>query len=170
MAKINPHRVTHAYNGKELAVFLIGMRINKPWRVSQWWQVFCAMPPMLKELSLDPDSGLLGYRMTLGAGGPTIIQYWNSTQKLYAYASDPHAKHRPAWANFNRLTRKAPATVGIWHETFVIAQAESIYVGMPPTGLAKATSTVPVTARSDRAIDRLSDRVRRADTVQEPPA
>lgn len=170
MATINSQRMTHAYNGEELAVFLIGMRINKPWRVRQWWPVFCAMPPILKELSLDPDSGLLGYRMTLGAGGPTIIQYWNSTQKLYAYASDPHAKHRPAWAKFNRLTRKAPATVGIWHETFVIARAESIYVGVPPTGLAKATSIVPVTARSDRAIDRLTGGTSRADTAQEPPA
>ena len=169
MSKVNPHRVTHAYEGEELVVFLIGMRINTPWRVRQWWPVFSAMPPMLRELSADPDSGLLGYRMTVGAGGPTIIQYWNSAQKLYAYASDPHAEHRPAWRTFNRLARKAPATVGIWHETFVIARAESIYVGMPPTGLAKATSTVPVTARSDRAADRLSAPDRRTDTAPEPP-
>jgi hypothetical protein len=170
MAKINPGRVTHAYDGEELVVFLIGMRINKPWRVRQWWPVFAAMPPMLKELSLDPDSGLLGYRMTLGAGGPTIIQYWNSTEKLYTYASAPDAKHRPAWAKFNRLARIAPAVAGIWHETFVVARAESIYVTMPPAGLAKATSTVPVTARSERASDRLAGSARRADPAEEPPA
>jgi hypothetical protein len=170
MATITPRRVTHTYDGEELAVFLIGMRINHPWRIRQWWQVFTAMPPMLKELSLDPDSGLLGYRMTLGAGGPTIIQYWNSTDKLYAYASDPHAQHRPAWAKFNRLARKAPAAVGIWHETFVVDRAESIYVGMPLTGLAKATTAVPVTARSDRATDRLTDKTRNAHTQEEPPA
>ncbi|MFE7628889.1 DUF4188 domain-containing protein [Kocuria sp. NPDC057446] len=165
MAKVNLNRVTHAYTGDELVVFLIGMRINRPWRVRQWWPSFSAMPPMLKELTTDPDSGLLGYRMTFGAGGPTVIQYWSSTQKLYAYASDPHAEHRPAWAKFNRLARKAPGTVGIWHETFVVARAESIYVGMPTAGLAKATSTVPVTARSDRAADRLTGRESRTDTA-----
>ncbi|MFF0990898.1 DUF4188 domain-containing protein [Kocuria nitroreducens] len=170
MAKVNPGRVTHAYDGQELVVFLIGMRINKPWRVRQWWPTFAAMPPMLKELSVDPDSGLLGYRMTFGAGGPTVIQYWNSTDKLYAYASDPDAKHRPAWARFNRLARKAPAVAGVWHETFVVSRAESIYVAMPPSGLAKATSTVPVTARSDRATDRLAGEARRADTAAKPPA
>lgn len=60
--------------------------------------------------------------------------------------------------------------VGIWHETFVIARAESVYVGMPPTGLAKATSTVPVIARSDRAADRLFPQDHRTDAAPEPPA
>ncbi|MFE7631862.1 monooxygenase family protein [Kocuria sp. NPDC057446] len=92
------------------------------------------------------------------------------TRELYAYASQPHARHRPAWATFNRLARKASATVGIRHETFVVARAESVYVGMPPSGLAEATTTVPVTARSDRAVDRLTDRARRDDTAPEPPA
>lgn len=109
MATINPRRVTHAYDGEELAVFLIGMRINRPWRIRQWWQVFAAMPPMLKELSLDPDSGLLGYRMTLGAGGPTIIQYWNSTDKLYAYASAPP---RPAPARLGGVQPPGPENTG----------------------------------------------------------
>lgn len=56
----------------------------------------------------------------------------NPHRATHAYASDPSAKHRPGWAKFNRLTRKATATVGIWHETFVIARAESISVDMPP--------------------------------------
>jgi hypothetical protein len=57
---------------------------------------------MLAELSKDKDSGLLGYRLTLGAGGPLLVQYWNSHEKLYNYASDRNAAHRPAWAAFNR--------------------------------------------------------------------
>lgn len=160
MPPIDPRRTTHSYDGEELVVFLIGMRINKPWRVREWLPVFRAMPPMLEELSIDPDSGLLGYRMAIGAGGPTIIQYWSSAQQLYAYASDPNARHRPAWAAFNRLARKAPGVVGIWHETFVVERAESIYAGMPTTGLAKATAVVPVSSRGDRGADRLAGNTR----------
>ncbi len=62
--------------------------------------------------------------------------------------------HRPAWTEFNRRARKAPGVVGIWHETFQVERAESIYVSMPVTGLAKATAAVPVGSRADRARDR----------------
>lgn len=165
MSPIDPRRTTHSYDGGELVVFLIGMRINKPWRVREWLPVFRAMPPMLEELSTDPDSGLLGYRMTVGAGGPTIIQYWSSAEQLYAYASDPGARHRPAWAAFNRLARRAPGAVGIWHETFVVERAESVYVDMPATGLAKATAVVPVSPRGDRGTDRLAGDTRTGDAA-----
>ncbi|MGI8864236.1 MAG: monooxygenase family protein [Solirubrobacteraceae bacterium] len=37
-----------ATHDHELVVFLIGMRINRPWKVRQWWPVFTAMPRMLK--------------------------------------------------------------------------------------------------------------------------
>jgi hypothetical protein len=46
--------------------------------------------------------------------------------------------------------------VGIWHETFQVARAESIYVGMPPSGLGAATTLVPVGKRSDRAAQRIA--------------
>ena len=84
-----------------------------------------------------------------------LVQYWASHEKLYAYASRPDAEHRPAWARFNRRARQAPGAVGIWHETFQVSAAESIYVGMPPRGLARSTSAVPVGRRADRAVDRL---------------
>jgi hypothetical protein len=82
VAAVIPGRMTHDYDG-ELVVFLIGMRINKPWRPDLWLPVFGAMPAMLAELSKDTDSGLLGYRLTFGAGGPLLVQYWNSHEKLY---------------------------------------------------------------------------------------
>lgn len=153
MAHIFPQRMTHRHEGP-LVVFLIGMRINRPWRPDLWLPAFTAMPKMLAELSGDPDSGLLGYRLTLGAGGPLVIQHWRGTDELYAYASQANAAHRPAWAAFNRAARKVPGAVGIWHETYVVDRAESMYVGMPAVGLAKATSSQPVTADS-RARDRL---------------
>ena len=149
-------RFTHDYEG-QLVVFLIGMRINKPWRPDLWLPVFSAMPRMLAELSRDPDSGLMGYRLGFGPGGPMVVQYWNSHEKLYAYASTPEAKHRPAWTAFNRRIRKAPGSVGIWHETYLVDRAETIYAHMPPAGLARATAAIPVARRGERAKERLAN-------------
>ena len=157
MTEVIPGRMTHDYDG-DLVEFLIGMRINKPWRLDLWLPVFTAMPVMLAELSKDKDSGLLGYRLTFGAGGPLLVQYWNSHEKLYQYASNRDAAHRPAWAAFNRRARKAPGAVGVWHETYVVERAESIYAGMPVSGLAAATSSVPVGRRGETAAERLGVR------------
>lgn len=111
MSTIESGRSTHHYDG-ELVLFLIGMTINRPWRPDLWLPAFLAMPRMLRELSQDPDSGLLGYRLVIEGRGPTLIQYWSSADKLYAYASNPAARHRPAWAAFNRRARRAPGAVG----------------------------------------------------------
>ena len=157
MADVIPSRMTHDYDG-DLVVFLIGMRINKPWRLDLWLPVFFAMPAMLAELSKDKDSGLMGFRLAFGARGPLVVQYWNSHEKLYGYASDRNAAHRPAWAAFNRQVRKAPGAVGIWHETYVVERAESLYSGMPVSGLAAATSIVPVARRGETASERLGAR------------
>jgi len=157
MTEVISGRMTHDYDG-DLVVFLIGMRINKPWRLDLWLPVFTAMPAMLAELSKDKQSGLLGYRLTFGAGGPLLVQYWNSHEKLYQYASNRDAAHRPAWAAFNRRARKAPGAVGVWHETYVVERAESIYAGMPVSGLAAATSSVPVGRRGETAAERLGVR------------
>lgn len=153
MATIESRRMTHQHDG-ELVVFLIGMRINRWWRFDLWLPVFRAMPPMIAELAEDPDSGMLGYRLLLGEGGPMLVIYWDSHEKLYAYASRTDAEHRPAWTSFNQRARRAPGAVGIWHETFQVSTAESVYVGMPVSGLAKATSAAPVGPRGQRATDR----------------
>ena len=127
------------------------MRINRWWRPDLWLPVFTAMPSMLAELSKDPQSGMLGYRLVLGEGGPVLIMYWDDHEKLYAYASRPDARHRPAWTRFNQRARKAPGAVGIWHETFQVSAAESIYAGMPvrvwPRPRAPCRSVDAVTGR-----------------------
>jgi hypothetical protein len=156
MAKIIAGRMTHRHDG-ELVVFHIGMQINRWWRPDLWLPPFAAMPRMLKELSIDPDSGLLGFELLVGAGGPYVVQYWSSIEKLYAYASDPAQEHRPAWARFNRAARRAPGAVGIWHETFLVERAESIYSSTRRMGLPKATELVPVVRNQDRAQARLAD-------------
>jgi hypothetical protein len=114
------------------------------------------MPGMLAELARDPESGFLGSRLIFDPRGPWLVQYWNSVEKLYDYASNSEATHRPAWTAFNKRARKATGAVGIWHETFEVARAESIYVAMPPSGLAAATEVIPVARRKDRTAERLA--------------
>lgn len=47
---INEGRYT-AVQQDNITIFLIGMRINKWYKVNKWLPVFLAMPPMMKELS-----------------------------------------------------------------------------------------------------------------------
>ncbi|GAA1267853.1 DUF4188 domain-containing protein [Kitasatospora nipponensis] len=141
-----------------VVVFHIGMRINRFRALRSWWPVAAAMPQMLAELEKDPQSGLLGHRTRLGF--PRVIesvQYWESQEKLLAYAADQSRQHRPAWAAFNRRAREAQGGVGIFHETFVVPAGsyESIYVAMPPYGLAAASGVVPVGRRGETARERL---------------
>jgi hypothetical protein len=141
-----------------VVVFLIGMRINSFAAVRSWWPVARAMGPMLAELARDKDSGLLGCKSLLGGVREVyMVQYWESKEKLLAYAAAPERNHRPAWAAFNRRVREGKGRVGIWHETYVVPAGshEAIYMNMPAFGLAKATGVVPVGRRGDRAADRL---------------
>ncbi len=150
-------RMTAAGEG-ELVVFFIGMRINSFAAVRSWWPVARAMGPMLKELTQDPDSGLLGYRSLLaGPREVQLVQYWESKEKLLAYAAEPDKNHHPAWSAFNRRLREGKGKVGMWHETYVVPAGayESIYTNMPESGLGKATGVLPVTHRGNRAATRL---------------
>lgn len=156
MSKIIRGRMTHRHHG-ELVVFHIGMQINRWWRPDLWLPAFVAMPRMLRELSIEKDSGLLGYQLLFGDGGPFTVQYWSSIDKLYAYASAPSQEHRPAWTAFNKAARKAPGAVGVWHETFLVDRAESMYVSTKAMGLAKATEHVEVGMRGDRAQARFAE-------------
>ncbi|WP_267244657.1 DUF4188 domain-containing protein [Streptomyces sp. PR69] len=142
-----------------VTVFLIGMRINNFRALRSWWPVFIAMPKMIRELSKEKERGLLGLQPLLG--GPRLlylVQYWESKEKLLAYASDRDGEHRPAWAAFNRRVREGRGKVGFWHETYAVPAGsyESIYVNMPEFGLGKATGVVPVGRRGERAADRLA--------------
>lgn len=156
MASLLRGRMTH-HHGGELVVFHIGMTINRWYRPDKWMPILGEMGPMLRELSTDPESGLKGFTVLLGARGPYLVQYWSSLEKLYSYASAPGQAHRPAWSRFNKRARTAEGAVGIWHETYVVERAESIYVDTPAMGLPRATSIVPVGARHDGARARVAD-------------
>ncbi|GAB3250785.1 DUF4188 domain-containing protein [Kineosporia babensis] len=156
MARNGPGRMMHRHDG-DLVVFHIGMTLNRWWRPDLWLPVMLGMPRMLAELERDKNSGLLGYEVLIGRGGPYTVQYWTSAEKLAAYASAPGAQHLPAWSRFNAMARKHPGAVGIWHETFVVERAESLYIGTRPMGLPKATTAVPVGPQHRRAQARLKD-------------
>src|SRR6266511_4108160 len=142
-------RRTASYDG-DMVVFLIGMRVNKLRALRRWWPVFMAMGPMLRELSKDPDSGLLAYRVLPGWRGATLIQYWESAEKLQAFANDKERTHRPAWLRFFKDAYSG-GSVGVWHETYVVPAAarETVYVNMPLLGLAEIAGADPVSRRGN---------------------
>ena len=152
MAKVIAERMAAEMDG-EFVVFLIGMRINKPWKVHKWVPVFRAMPKMLKELEKRPESGFLGHNGL----GPVIVQYWRSFEHLEAYARSKDMGHWPAWVDFNRRVGSSREDVGIWHETYIIRPGhyEAIYSGMPPYGLGKAGKLVPASGTRESAKSRL---------------
>jgi hypothetical protein len=155
MNRIVTERVT-ARIDDEVVVFLIGMRINRLWKVHKWWPVAAAMPRMLRELAADAASGFLGVESWFG--NPTImVQYWRSFDHLERYAKDSARLHRPAWAAFNRAIA-GNGDVGIWHEAYRVRPGdyECVYNNMPPFGLARATHTVPAQGRLESARGRMS--------------
>ncbi|MEU3500152.1 DUF4188 domain-containing protein [Streptomyces hundungensis] len=105
-AKQAPNRTTAAAEG-EVVVLLIGMRVNHFWAVHQWVPVGLAMLRMLAELKRDRSRGLLGH-VLLTASPRTyyVVQYWESKEKLYAYAHSPQMFHHRAWAILNRKERQ----------------------------------------------------------------
>ena len=93
-------------------LFLIGLRLNKLlWAAHKWLPVFAAMPRMLAELDRKPEAGLLSHRLYHSGRIFLVQQYWDSFDKLIAYAHDTSAQHFPAWATFNRAVSR-DGTVG----------------------------------------------------------
>lgn len=139
----------------DFAVFLIGMRINRPWALHKWWPVASAMPRMLAELREQPQLGMLGGEMWLGRT-TLMVQYWRSEEQLFAYAKDRAAKHLPAWRAFNRAIGSG-ADVGLWHETYLVGRGryENVYVNMPPFGLGRFGEVSAVGLGTESAEQRL---------------
>ncbi|RFP18490.1 MULTISPECIES: DUF4188 domain-containing protein [unclassified Duganella] len=150
---IRPERLTAQLDG-DFVVFLIGMRINKLWKIHKWFPVMSAMPRMLRELASTSDSGLLSYEMWFGRT-IILVQYWRSAEQLLSYATNKDAEHLPAWKKFNQSVGTS-GDVGIWHETYKISpgSSENVYVNMPPFGLGKAGTLYPASGKRFSARDR----------------
>jgi hypothetical protein len=154
----------------DFVVFLIGMRVNRLWKVNKWLPVARAMTPMIAELAKDPESGFLGANTYLNWRGVTVAQYWKSFEQLERYSRDREAKHFPAWVKFNKSVG-SNGDVGIWHETYKVAagQYETVYNNMPVYGLAAATKAVPAAGYRATAIGRITGGAEADEYPEEAP-
>jgi hypothetical protein len=159
MAKIVERRVCAEMDGG-FVVFLIGMRINKPWKFWAWGPVAAAMPRMLIELAKQPELGLLYARSHFGFPDAMVVQYWRSFEALEAYAKARDKAHLPAWQAFNKAIA-SNGDVGIWHETYVIepGKYENIYNNMPPYGLGAVGRIVDAVGGRQAARQRVKGKV-----------
>lgn len=155
MSIIYPGRYTAQLDGP-FVVFVIGMRINRLRAVRQWWPVVRAMGPMLAHLKTHRELGLLHAESYVYWRGAALVQYWRSFEQLERFARDPALTHLDAWKHFNR-TVGADGSVGIWHETYLVAegQYECIYGNMPRKGLALAGEHLPARGARETAKRRL---------------
>jgi len=154
MSKVIPGRYTAQMEGP-FVVFVIGMRINRLWKIHKWLPVFMAMKPMLEELYRNKELGFLEGSYHLSWRGVSIIQYWKSFEQLEAYARQGN-HHLRAWRHFNKKIGTS-GVVGIYHETYLVQadQYECVYNNMPVFGLAKAGAHVPATGKQETASRRL---------------
>lgn len=160
--RIIEERVSAKVESDEFVVFLIGMRVNRPWKVHRWLPVARAMGRMISELGAAPDMGLKHVESWFGRTS-IMVQYWSSFEALEAYATSRSAEHLPAWRDFNRLVG-SNGDVGIWHETYVVRPGtfECVYNNMPRFGLSRAFETVPAVGDYARAPARLAQGGRHA--------
>jgi len=154
MAEVNQGRWGAKIDG-DFVVFLIGARLDKlhPIRSLRDLGGMRSMPYMLKYLTEHPEKGLLGYE---SYGLTMNVQYWRSFEDLDRFARSPSEPHLAAWRGFNRAVG-ADGSVGIFHETYLIAdgQYECVYGNMPRFGLAGAFDHVPAVGNRETARLRL---------------
>ena len=151
---IQTKRLAAHFDG-DFVVFLIGMRINQPWKIHKWWPAAMAMPRMIKELYAKPELGFLHAEMWTSRT-TIMLQYWRSMDQLLAYAKNREAAHLPAWRAFNQAVG-TNGSVGVWHESYLASPGnyENIYVNMPPFGLGRAGTLYEASGKMHSAAERL---------------
>lgn len=154
MAEIRAGRWTAQFD-EPYVVFIIGMRINRLWKVHRWLPIMLAMTRMLRELYPRPELGFLGGQSWFGRT-VVLIQYWRSFEDLEHYAKARELQHLPAWAAFNRAIGDK-GDVGVYHETYRIqpGQYENVFVNMPPTLMSAVAPVTPATGRKSAARGRM---------------
>ena len=154
--KVHPGRYTARIDG-DFVVFVIGMRINKLWKLHKWVPVAAAMGPMLRELFTHPEKGLLALQSGWSGRTFTLIQHWRSFDHPERFARDRDDPHLEAWRAFNRKVGTS-GDVGVFHETYRVAAGayEAVYSNMPVQGLAVAGEHLPVAQRGDTSRERIT--------------
>jgi len=167
MSVILPGRHTADIKG-DFVVFIIGMRINKPWAVHKWMPVASAMPKMQAALAAKPETGFLAGEnyFNLLTRTSCSIQYWRTFEDLEKFAKNPSETHLKAWKSFNKAIGNN-GTVGIWHETYRVKanQYECVYGNMPRFGLANAGDHVPATGVFKNAKSRITRPIEKEDDL-----
>lgn len=153
MARIRNERLT-VRQDEGFVVFLIGARANHWWNLPILWMVGRAMGHMMKELTANPESGLLSFE-SYGGRTTLAVQYWRSSEHLLRYAKDREKQHVPAWRAW--VKKWGEGAVGIWHETYVVEPGmyECVYHHMPPFGLGKVGPLVAAEGDLKTATGRL---------------
>lgn len=146
MPEVKKGRWTVEMEG-DFVVFLIGAKLNKRHPLASLMDLGGrrGMKHMLDYLVAHPEKGLLAYEMGL----PTIVQYWRSFDHLEAFAKNADDPHLDVWRSYWKRVGNRART-GIWHETYLVraGEFEGIYGNMPPHGLGKAGTLVPLNAAS----------------------
>ncbi len=139
MAKYMPGRHTAVIEG-DFVIFVIGARVNKPWRLVKALRALGNLRKMVKFLRAHPEKGLLHEE----TAGFVSIQYWRSFDALEKFAHDPDP-HLEQWRTYTRLAHRT-GEAGIWHETYLVraGEFEAIYDNIPRRGLAAAGELVSV--------------------------
>jgi hypothetical protein len=145
-------RMTAKIEG-DFVVFLIGARINTPWKLGLLVWFLPLMGKMIKELAARPESGFLGVEPM---GLTSMVQYWRSLDQLIAYARERDSTHFPAWVEFNKRIG-SNGDIGIWHETYCVSagEYECVYNNMPAYGLARVAQAQAASGRMQTALGRL---------------
>ncbi|MFK7984594.1 MAG: DUF4188 domain-containing protein [Sandaracinaceae bacterium] len=153
MTLIRPERLT-VQRDEGFVLFVIGARANHLWNLPILWAVGFAMARMMRELTADPESGLLSYE-NYGGRTSLMLQYWRSKEDLLRYAKQREREHVPAWRRW--LDKWGRGAVGIYHETYVVEPGtyECIYHHMPAFGLGKVGPLVPAEGPLKTAAKRL---------------
>ncbi len=153
MIKMNKGRYT-VLPSEPITLFLIGLRVNKWYKIHKWLPVLLAMPPVLNELLKNKSLGCLSYEMLFKYRGVMIVQYWESNEQLLFYSKMP--KHLTAWRRFTKVLKQNDA-VGFYHETYnsESKQYENIYINMPDFGLSKARNKQVINKETQSAKQRL---------------
>jgi hypothetical protein len=156
MATVTAERVSAEMDG-EFVVFLIGIRINRIWKIHKWLPVLRARKKMLAELLAHPESGCMSHNKS---GGIAVL-YWRTFEQLEYLARGAAKELWPAWTKFNEKLEQSAGDLDVWHEVYVIkpGQYEAIYSGTRAMGLSKVGHLVPWSLPNAHPGDRLKAEV-----------
>ncbi|CAG9460325.1 unnamed protein product [Pedinophyceae sp. YPF-701] len=145
---------------KSFVVFLIGARVNDPCDLTkldsfyQWMGK--AFDNMDRELeALGPELGYLGGEgyVSMSRTGTLTVQYWESMEKLQAWARGRQYAHNKPWKVLQAKGKDTPR-YAFWHEAYQVGadgSYETIYVNCPPLGLANAKGSELFTCQGQMA-------------------